>query len=198
VPGTPMLFQGQEFGASSPFLFFADQGERLAETIFRGRIEFLSQFRSLATPEMAGRFPDPCDPAAFERSKLDQSERERHQEIYALHCDLLRLRREDPVFRMQKKGGLDGAVLSGDAFVLRFFGECGDDRLLLTNLGIDLHLDPAPEPLLAPPELAEWQILWSSEDPRYGGCGTAPLDSSENWRIPGHAAVVLKAKKENG
>jgi len=198
APGTPMLFQGQEFGASSPFLFFADHAERLAETISSGRIEFLSQFPSLATPEMADRFPDPCDPATFERSKLDQGEREQHAEIYALHCDLLRLRREDPVFQMQKKGGVDGAVLSADAFVLRFFGERGDDRLLLVNLGVDLHLDPAPEPLLAPPESAQWEVLWSSEDPRYGGYGTAPLESSENWRIPGHAAVVLKAKTENG
>ena len=64
--------------------------------------------------------------------------------------DLLRLRREDPVFRQQKPGALDGAVLSPDAFLLRFFGE-EDDRLLVVNFGLDLHLDPASEPLLAPP-----------------------------------------------
>ena len=39
---------------------------------------------------------------------------------------------------------MDGAVLGAEAFVLRFFGEDGDDRLLLVNLGVDLHLDPAP------------------------------------------------------
>ncbi len=65
--------------------------------------------------------------------------------------------------------------------------------MLLVNLGVDLHLDPAPEPLLAPPADSEWTTLWSSEDPKYGGIGTPPLDSpTENWRIPGHAAVVLK------
>jgi maltooligosyltrehalose trehalohydrolase len=36
-----------------------------------------------------------------------------------------------------------------------------------------------------------WKILWSTEDPRYQGNGTAPLDSEDNWIIPGHAAVVL-------
>jgi maltooligosyltrehalose trehalohydrolase len=82
--------------------------------------------------------------------------------------------------------------LSEEAFVLRYFGKDGDDRLLLMNLGRDLHLDPAPEPLLAPPGEKIWQVLWSSEDPRYGGCGTAPLDREENWRIPGHAAVVMR------
>ncbi len=192
APGTPLLFQGQEFGASSPFLFFADHGPELAKQIRQGRAEFLAQFPSLATSEMQDRFADPADPATFERCKLDHSERQTHREIYDLHCDLLKLRGEEPVFRAQKLRGIDGAVLSSGAFLLRFFGEAGDDRLLMVNLGIDLHLDPAPEPLLAPPAAREWTILWSSEDPRYGGIGTPPLDSEDNWRIPGHAAVLLK------
>jgi maltooligosyltrehalose trehalohydrolase len=197
APGTPMLFQGQEFGASSPFLFFADHSAELNKQILEGRAEFLSQFRSLATPEMQERFTNPGDPATFERCKLDQSERETHREIYDLHRDLLKLRRDEPAFRAQKRRGLDGAVLSSEAFLLRFFGEDGDDRLLMVNLGIDLHLDPAPEPLLAPPEGAEWTILWSSENPKYGGIGTPPLDSEENWQIPGHAAVVLQPNLKN-
>ena len=65
--------------------------------------------------------PDPGDTATFERCKLDFSERERHAPIYNLHQDLLRLRREDPVFRSQQPEGVDGAVLGEEAFVLRFF-----------------------------------------------------------------------------
>jgi maltooligosyltrehalose trehalohydrolase len=192
APGTPMLFQGQEFGASSPFLFFADHGPELARRIRRGRAEFLAQFPSLATPQIQEQFADPTDPATFERCKLDHAERETHREIYDLHRDLLKLRREEPVFRAQKLHGVDGAVLSSEAFLLRFFGQHGDDRLLLVNVGADLHLDPAPEPLLAPPAGADWITQWSSEDPRYGGSGTPSLDSAENWRIPGQAAVLLK------
>jgi maltooligosyltrehalose trehalohydrolase len=195
TPGTPMLFQGQEFAASSPFLFFADHGAELAKQIRQGRAEFLAQFPSLATPEMQKRFADPCDPATFERCKLDHAERGIHREIYDLHRDLLKLRREEPAFRAQKPHSVDGAVLSGEAFVLRFFGDAGDDRLLIVNLGFDLHFDPAPEPLLAPPADSEWTTLWSSENPKYGGAGTPPLDGDENWRIPGHAAVVLKPQK---
>jgi maltooligosyltrehalose trehalohydrolase len=195
TPGTPMLFQGQEFAASSPFLFFADHGAELAKQIRQGRAEFLAQFPSLATPEMQKRFADPCDPATFERCKLDHAERGIHREIYDLHRDLLKLRREEPAFRAQKPHSVDGAVLSGEAFVLRFFGDAGDHRLLIVNLGFDLHFDPAPEPLLAPPADSEWTTLWSSENPKYGGAGTPPLDGDENWRIPGHAAVVLKPQK---
>ena len=195
APGTPMLFQGQEFGASSPFLYFADHETELAATVLEGRATFLAQFLSLATPEMAERFSDPSEIATFDRCKLDHSERDTHALIYALHRDLLRLRREDAVFHAQKPNGVDGAVLADEAFLLRYFAENGDDRLLLVNLGIDLNLNPAPEPLLAPPAGSQWVILWSSENPKYGGAGTPPLETTGNWRIPGHAAVVLKPEK---
>jgi maltooligosyltrehalose trehalohydrolase len=193
-PGTPMLFQGQEFAASSPFFYFADFEAELARLVCQGRAESLRQFPSIAQPEMQVRLPDPGDLETFARSKLDFSERQRHTELYTFHRDLLRLRHEDLVFRAQRSGGMDGAVLGSEAFVLRFFGEDGDDRLLVVNLGRDLPMDPAPEPLLAPPQDRAWAILWSSEDPRYGGGGTAPLEDEEHWHMPGHAALVLQPK----
>jgi maltooligosyltrehalose trehalohydrolase len=145
----------------------------------------------LAVDEIRDRIARPDDPETFRRSKLDPAERERHAEAYALHADLLRLRREDPTFRVRRPRGVDGAVLGPEAFVLRYFGEEGNDRLVFVNLGCELHLDPAPEPLLAPPARANWVMLWSSEDPRYGGSGTPALEMEENWRIPGQAAVVM-------
>ena len=133
----------------------------------------------------------PADRATFEVCKLDHSERDRHAQIYALHRDLLELRREDAGFRSRKQGTIDGAVLGPDAFVLRFFGDAAD-RLLIVNLGIDLELNPAPEPLLAPPAGTRWSTLWSSEHPKYGGSGTPPLDTPESWKLPGRATVLLK------
>jgi maltooligosyltrehalose trehalohydrolase len=62
---------------------------------------------------------------------------------------------------------------------------------VLVNFGADLPLTPAPEPLLAPPRDMQWHLLWSSEHPRYGGGGIAPLHTDEDWRLPGHATVVL-------
>jgi maltooligosyltrehalose trehalohydrolase len=192
APGTPMLFQGQEFGATTPFVFFADHSPELRPLVQKGRLEFLAQFPSLATLEMRSCQPDPGDHSTFERCKLDFSEREKQAPTYQLHKDLLRLRREDPVFRQQRRGAVDGAVIADEALALRYFGENGDDRLLLVNFGRDLILDPAPEPLLAPPEDRLWEPIWSSEDPQYGGCGMPPLESADNWRIPGHAAVALR------
>jgi maltooligosyltrehalose trehalohydrolase len=197
-PGTPMLFQGQEFGASAPFLFFADHEPELARLVRRGRAEFLTQFPGLATPEMQAQLPDPADPATFERSKLDFGEREGHAEMYALHQDLLRLRRQDPVLRSQRPGGLDGAVVAAEALVLRYFDADHGDRLLLVNLGRELTVDPAPEPLLAPPVGVAWEVQWSSEDPRYGGFGTPPVEGEEGWHLPGESALVLRPRRQGG
>lgn len=197
APGTPMLFQGQEFAASSPFLYFADHEPELARLVAKGRGESLTQFKSLATSEMKACLPDPSDPATFERCRLDHGERERHAEAFALHKDLLRLRREDPVFRSQQPRGVDGAVLGPEALVLRFFGGADGDRLLFINLGRDLALTPAPEPLLgAPADDARWALLWSSESARYGGCGTPALETEDaGWQIPGHAAFVMAPQR---
>ncbi len=191
LPGTPMLFMGQEFGSSAPFLYFADHPEALAEQVHEGRKEFLQQFRSLATRQMQEQVARPADPETFARCKLDPDERERNVECVRLHTDLLRLRREEEVFRQQRLHGVDGACLGPGAFMLRFFGDDGD-RLLLVNLETDLHLDPAPEPLLAPPAGMTWEVQWSSEDPAYGGSGTPAVYSAENWWLPGSACVVMR------
>lgn len=197
-PQTPMLFQGQEFAASNPFFYFADHTPDLVQQVAQGRAEFLAQFRNLATPEMQARLPNPGDPETFMRCKLNLTDRLEpgHAKAFALHQDLIRLRRDDPVFRRPRVRGMDGAVLGAEAFVLRYFGEHGDDRLLVVNLGRHLHLNPSPEPLLAPPSGMAWEVLWSSENPLYGGEGTPPLETEDNWQIPGEAAVVMRPVKE--
>jgi maltooligosyltrehalose trehalohydrolase len=198
VPATPMLFQGQEFASSAPFHYFADHHGELGRMVRDGRAEFLAQFRSIATPEMMAALPDATAVETFERCTLDLAEREDHREVYELYSDLLRLRRTDPVLSAPRPRGLDGAVLGPEAFVLRFFGHEGADRLLLVNLGADLVLDPAPEPLLAPPADMLWRIAWSSDDLRYGGAGVAPVETRRNWRLPGHAAVLLEPQPAAG
>ncbi|HKD36792.1 MAG TPA: DUF3459 domain-containing protein, partial [Pirellulales bacterium] len=190
APQTPLLFQGQEFCANAPFLFFADHHVDLAKLVREGRQEALRQFRSLSGPDVEHFFADPCDPATFDRSKIDWREREEHVEALAMHRDLLRLRREDRVFSAQRSDRMFGAVIGPEAFVLRFFGEDGDDRLLMVNLGRDLEYTPITEPLMVRPPAGDWRVVWSSEDPRYGGSGTGLLDI-KRWYLPGHAALVL-------
>jgi maltooligosyltrehalose trehalohydrolase len=198
-PETPMLFQGQEFAASAPFLYFADQKPELARTVTAGRREFLGQFPSIATREMQDKLAEPSDPQTFVACKLDWGERERNSEIVKLHRDLIRHRVGDAVLSRCGVGRtVEGAVLGPEAFLLRYLdSELGRDRLLLVNLGADLHLDPAPQPLLAAPANRRWAMLWSSEDPAYGGGGTPAPEGPDNWRIPGQAALLLEAIEED-
>jgi maltooligosyltrehalose trehalohydrolase len=65
----------------------------------------------------------------------------------------------------------------------------------LLNLGVEERLDPIPEPLLAPPPGCEWKLLWSSEDPAYGGAGNGPVETEERWILPGQSAVVLAPRR---
>jgi maltooligosyltrehalose trehalohydrolase len=194
APATPMLFQGQEFAASAPFLYFADHNTELAPLVAEGRKSFLSQFPAIADSESVPYLALPHAEETFFRCKLDFSERAKHKPIYDLHRDLLGLRRNDPVFSRPRAGAVDGAVLSQQAFVLRFFGEHSADRLLFINLGTDLLVAPVAEPLLAPNPGSKWELAWSSESPKYGGSGTAPLGTERGWPVAGQAAFVVSSR----
>lgn len=191
-PQTPLLFMGQEFGASAPFFYFADHKPELAELVRAGRMEFLSQFPRLNSLDGDVGLPDPADEGTFVQSKLNWDECDLSSPTMQLHRDLLRLRREDAVFARQDRSAIEGAVIGPEAFLLRWCDEAGDDRLVLFNLGRDFDWYPVAEPLVAPPANRHWELLWSSDDPRYGGPGTAKFDN-KNWPVPGHAAVVFRA-----
>jgi maltooligosyltrehalose trehalohydrolase len=190
-PATPMLFQGQEFASSARFQYFSDHRPEIAKLVYRGRGEFLSQFRTLKGPEAQSLLSDPGNPGTFEGCKLDFADRERHHPWYLLHKDLLRLRHGARLLKNPKPGGLDGAVLAEHAFVLRYFKADESDWLLIVNLGADLRLTPAPEPLLAPPIDRHWTLLFSTEDPKYGGNGSYSPETDEGWVVAGEAAVLL-------
>jgi maltooligosyltrehalose trehalohydrolase len=195
LPGTPMLFQGQEFGASSPFLYFADHEPALAAAVEKGRRQFMAQFPSLASPDIQSRIPAPHDPATFERCKLRWDERAAHVMHRRLHEELIALRKGDIAFSQQTPGAVDGAVLDAEVFALRYFTPAPEDeRLLVINFGRDLVAGGFPEPLVAPPDGHRWRMRWSSEDPAYGGSGTPPFVSDTGWQIPGHSATVLAAE----
>ncbi len=187
-PGTPMFFQGQEYGARTQFLYFCDHTPELNQAIREGRCEFLKQFRSLASPDSQKALADPSSPDTFARCKLRPEEAD--EQIVALHTDLLRLRREDLVLRRQETAVFDGAVLSEDCFLLRFFADQGD-RLLVVNFGRDLDLVHAAEPLLAAPHGSSWRLAWSSDHHRYGGSGAVSPVDRNGWRIPGASTTLL-------
>jgi len=199
MPGTPMLFQGQEFGATTPFLYFADHNPELAAAVRKGRAEFVKQFPTIATQEMMSRLPAPDAEETFRVSKLDWAEFDRHENWRRLHADLIALRLRTPAFAPAAQADVDGAVLGTAAFAVRFFSD-GDEgeRLLVVNFGIDLIKPSFAEPLLAPPPGFAWRLEWSSEAPEYGGGGTPDVAGADGWNVLGHAATVLRPEKSDG
>ena len=118
-PATPMLFQGQEFSASAPFLYFADFEPELNAAVRAGRGEFLTQFPS-AGRGAAARSPDRSRRARDVRALRSSicASASRTREAYALHRDLLRIRRDEMGF------GHDGALAASTARCCRRRRSC--------------------------------------------------------------------------
>ncbi|HEU0035486.1 MAG TPA: malto-oligosyltrehalose trehalohydrolase [Kofleriaceae bacterium] len=195
-PELPLLFQGQEMGSRKPWHFFVDHCDDLHEPVRRGRAEFVAQFLRLATAEAQAALVDPCDESTYRACLLDPAQRTLDNPIVRLHRDLLRLRRDDPAFTDLRPDALDGAVLSASAFCVRYFQpDPARDRLLLVNLGPTFSQPVVPEPLVAPP-FGGWKLVWSSEDPQYGGHGTPPPFTRLRLGIPAHAAIVCAPDRD--
>ncbi len=101
-PFVPLLFQGEEWAAATPFQYFTDHPDPdLGRAVSEGRRSEFAYFGW--EPE---EVPDPQDPATFERSKLDWSEKSAKFGILDWYRVLIRLRREEPsVNRPQERLG---------------------------------------------------------------------------------------------
>ena len=137
--------------------------------------------------------PDPADPETFARCKLDWSERERNAAALALHKDLLRLRREDPVMRAQRmRGARRRRALRSRVRASLFRRVHGRSTCSSSISARGCTRRPIPEPLLAPSRGGSWRTVFSTESPKYGGWGTPPLETiSDGWWIPAECAVLL-------
>src|SRR5262249_46004586 len=99
-PQIPMLFMGEEWQASSPFLYFVDFADdpALSNAVREGRRSEFGRFKAFAT-ETSLRIPDPTIEDTFRRSKLDWNERRlaTHAQVYYECKELLSLRAKEIV-----------------------------------------------------------------------------------------------------
>jgi maltooligosyltrehalose trehalohydrolase len=184
-PWTPLIFQGQEFNASSPFLYFADA----SSTIDQDRKNFLSQFPTLNTKKILDLMADPMNENTFKRSKLDLNERQTNSKFYEMFKTFLILKKTDPVFSSQNSD-IESAVLNDSILLIRYV-EQDEGRLLIFNFGKTLFFSPAVQPLLAPYKNKKWEMLLSTENPEFGGNGIAEIEMIDGWYIPAECTIVL-------
>jgi 1,4-alpha-glucan branching enzyme len=165
---------GEEFAASTPFLFFCDFGPELGAAVTRGRRDEFARFERFREPSARAAIPDPNDPASFERSKLDWRERTlpAHRERLALYRELLRLRRAHVVPRLSGMPA-SGAFAARARAGLAVRWTLGDGSRL--HLAANLSAEPAEHLARPPGELIyargglrdgaapPWSLIWTLE-----------------------------------
>lgn len=176
-PQPPMLFQGEEWGASTPFLYFCDFGPELARSVREGRKREFAHFPQFQG-KGAAKIPDPVDPATFARSKLDWSEAAGQPHAHRLRNvrELLSIRRRELAPRL---GGMAGGAAAHEMLGARAFKawwRLGDG----TTLTVIANFSAVPLPGVVP---GAGRLLYST----YGGIGALPawgvdwfLDDGEN------------------
>jgi maltooligosyltrehalose trehalohydrolase len=171
-PETPLLFMGQEFAASTPFLFFTDFDAGLGRLVTDGRRAEFAGFRAFADPATRDAIPDPQDPTTFLASKLDLAERQENAPISCLYLALLTLRREDPVLRRVDRAATRASAAGPQLVVVhRWYGLM--HRILIANFGAATALRLSETAGLRDAPAGEWRLLLSTAEERFGGSGRA-------------------------
>jgi maltooligosyltrehalose trehalohydrolase len=193
APETPLLFMGQEFAASTPFLYFTDHNEELGKLVTEGRRAEFGGFRAFQDEAMRKLIPDPQAESTFLASKIDLTERGRNAGILELHRALLALRREDPVLANRDRA-LTRAVPAG-AHAIAVHRWLGDEhRLLIANFGARTSLHADQLGLDERLSSATWTELLSTGEERFGGLGNQTTlnvnGSSLSFDVPARTAVI--------
>ena len=172
-PSPPLLFMGEEFAASTPFLFFCDFEAGLAKAVTEGRrAEFakFAQFRDEATRK---RIPDPNAESTFISSKLDwnSSSESQHVEWLNFYSYLLALRKKEivPLVRDGNELHPKTAHSSFQVNSLKVCWQMGNKNLqLLANLGDEVvPFSPSASRLIYATfdagkagEMPAWSVAW--------------------------------------
>jgi maltooligosyltrehalose trehalohydrolase len=171
APGTPMLFMGEEWAASTPWPFFTSHPEEwLGEAVRTGRA---AEFAKTDWDESV--VPDPQDPATFQGAKLrwDEASEGEHARILGLYRDLARLRRERPELTDPAFGALSAAVEDADA--------APDARRFVLGRGaVRIVVNLSPEAWTVPLRPREIVLL-----------ATAGAEDAGEFSLPADAAVIL-------
>ncbi|HEX2913614.1 MAG TPA: malto-oligosyltrehalose trehalohydrolase [Chloroflexia bacterium] len=167
-PGTPLLFHGQEWGATTPFLYFTDHNADLGKLVTEGRRSEFEYFAAFNHVEV----PDPQAQNTFENSRLNwnELEEEAHSQLILLYKDLLAMRQKSPLLHKVTRQRFQSQAVGDNSLVLRYGSESGEDGLLVVvNLKGEFELDLWANKITEPPQNTRWQLHFTSNNPRYGG-----------------------------
>jgi maltooligosyltrehalose trehalohydrolase len=179
-PYVPLLFMGEEYGETNPFLYFVSHGDPvLIEAVRKGRQEEFASFG------WKGEVPDPQAEDTFEasRPRWERAEAGEGARMLALYRELIRLRRTEPALR---PGAAAVQVRNDEAagWVAVRYDKEGSVLQAVFNLSAEAGVVPLEGD-------EEWSIALTTAAPAYGGRGEAVL-AGRGLRLPGHTAVLLR------
>ncbi len=196
APQTPLLFMGQEWAASSPFLFFTDHAPGLGRRVTEGRLQEFRSFPAFAHEAAEGRLPDPQARATFEASRLDWDERVRepHAAALRLHRALLTLRRTAPALQRGPSARHEAHAAGAGAVVLRREAGGGPPLIMVARLAGEGTVE-VPAALLRGSPAEAWAAVLGTEASEFAADPRPPRRSVRHGTLaieferPG--AVVL-------
>ncbi|MGQ0699857.1 MAG: malto-oligosyltrehalose trehalohydrolase [Panacagrimonas sp.] len=152
-PQTPLLFMGEEWGSRTPFLFFTDFHDELAEAVRTGRRKEFACFPAFSDESKREQIPDPNALDTFTRSMpaFTESAHGEHAVVFAYYRNLLSLRRQQICPRLKGVQARRSSVLSPHAVVANWRLGDGSKLRIATNLGAE----PVPFPRTSSPLLFE-------------------------------------------
>jgi 1,4-alpha-glucan branching enzyme len=171
APQVPLLFMGEEWGETRPFLYFCDFHDDLADAVREGRRNEFRRFERFRSPEARAAIPDPNALSTFEASKLDWSKlaEPTHAKRLQLVKDLLAVRAQEIVPRLPAVRG--SAEAAGSLIAARWTLGDGSELAVLANLGSSRQDRAGPvadDPLWAQPAqchleptVPPWSVVWT-------------------------------------
>lgn len=179
-PYVPLLFMGEEYGETNPFLYFVSHGDpALVEAVREGRRKEFAAFA------WAGDVPDPQSEDSYTRSRLDwsRSVEPQHAQLRSLYADLLALRKTDPALR-PGAARVTVAYDHGARWVSLHLKTGGSTLVGLFNFADAIGKVPLPDPLGS-------RLLLSTDDPRYGGIERVTVEEGVAV-LPGLSAALFR------
>ena len=171
APSPPLLFMGEEVGATTPFLFFCDFAGDLGNAVRDGRRREFARFPAFATHDAQRQIPDPLAPETFAQSNIAAAIDHPDTEIAALYRRLLELRRREIVPHLTGSRPFTSRfAVAGRALTVS--STLADGSVL--TLAANLSVTPQPLPGAKPPgrliwgdaydgtTMPAWHVIWST------------------------------------
>lgn len=191
APFTPLLFMGEEYGETAPFLYFVSHGDPdLIEAVRRGRAQEFAAFGWQAEP------PDPQSPETFIHSRPHAAlaQQDQHQALWRYYQELIKLRRE--MLDSVDLGGYFPEVAVNQEQAVLSLQYSRSDQHCCVFLGFSHR----PEGIALPPGSGVWRLRLNAAETCWAGPGSTTLpetlDAESALTLPPLACVVYSREKE--